>query len=102
LALTVASINKLFAAVPGAKKLIVAEITGDAAYATGGSAISADLFGLTKIDSFVPLSTSSLTVEAKWDQANSKLKLATTSTGAEVGNGSDQSAVKIYALVIGR
>lgn len=82
------------AAVPGDRRANEVTITGDASYATGGYAVTATQFGLTRLDGIDCLAA----VSGKhviYDSGTGKVLFITTATGAEVSNASNQSAVVI-------
>lgn len=76
----------------------VVAVRGDSSYATGGYAVSASMFDSPGINA-VGLNTGS--VIALYDAPNKKVKFITASTGAEVANASDQSAVTVKLLLYG-
>ena len=87
------------------KTLVVGTVTFDNSYPTGGEAIAAADFGLQRIDSVIVGSNDEAGVSARWDQANSKLKLFdeenTSGIEAEFANAGDASANVVTLLVFG-
>lgn len=78
-------------------------ITFDSSYPTGGEAIAASDFGLAQIE-HVQLATGvgALDITPHWDQTNSKIILAVSSTGLQVANTTDMSATTVIATVHGK
>ena len=78
-------------------------ITFDSSYPTGGEAITAANFGLAQIE-HVQLATGvgNLDITPHWDEANSKIILAVSSTGLQVADTTDASAVTVIATVSGK
>lgn len=111
MAVTVASRDSegAFALVPGSRRQTVALVTFDSSYPTGGESVSAASLGLNFIDFVAANNASSSTgptaldsVPVKQTDGSYKLRLHTSSTGAEVANASDQSAVTVEILAVGR
>lgn len=70
---------------------VVAELTGDTSYATGGYALTANQLGLNVIENVLPQSPAGGKFW-EYDFANKKIKiLELTTTLAEAANNSDQS-----------
>lgn len=78
---------------------IIALITFDSSYPTGGEAITPAQFGLQAID-FVLLSNNGGN-DFEYDYTNNKVKARVTTTGVEVANAVDLSAVSTRAIVFG-
>jgi hypothetical protein len=87
--------------------LWVGTITFDNSYPTNGEAIAASDFGLDSI-TFVSVNAAATPVTkfVRWDEANSKLIVfiedSISGISAEAGNATDQSAVKVAVMVVGR
>lgn len=78
---------------------VIADITMDSSYATGGEAVTPALFGLGKIHTVqVPAVVGSRLAE--YDNANSKIKMY-SAVGTEVVAATNLSAVSFRAVVIG-
>lgn len=90
----------------GSEKVVRGTYTFSSAYPTGGEAITAATFGLTKL-TWVLLdnATDVVTKIARWDRANSKIMLfiddAISGVPAQAGNNTDQSAVDVNFMVFG-
>ena len=88
------------------KTLVVGTVLFDNSYPTGGEAITAANFGLSRIDAVVVGSNSGAGVDAVWDAANSKLKLfdedGTSGISAEFASTGDASANTATILVFGQ
>lgn len=82
----------------GNKRVVVASVTFDSSYPTGGEAVAASDFGLSSIDVILPFPLSNRI--AVWDATNSKVLLY-TALGTEAADTSDQSAIVVKVLVIG-
>lgn len=83
----------------GDKRVHAYGITFDNSYPTGGEAVTAGLVGLNTIQFVIPLvNGANFSV---WDRTNSKL-LIYTADGVEAANASDQSAVTVEAVFIGK
>lgn len=78
-------------------RAIVAELTFDSSYPTGGENLTPAQLGLSRVEVFFPEQGSGYTIQ--YDRTNSKLKAF--SAGAEVANGTDLSTVVVRALVLG-
>jgi hypothetical protein len=63
------------------------EVTGDNAYAAGGYALTADMFGLTTLVAVIPVPTGGSCIPV-WDRANSKLKFVKGAASTTVTTGS--------------
>jgi hypothetical protein len=90
----------------GDRQVRFATVTLDASYPTGGEDVAAPLFNLSQINEVVIHSTSVATKRAVWDRATSKIKLfvedAVTGIEAEAANASNQSAVTVQVMVVGK
>lgn len=96
------SVTKRFRQRQGIREALV-EITGDASYPTGGTAIAASAVNFQAITRVLPMLPYPLADRAYiWDNTNAKLMAIVLSTGVEVANATDLSADKIVALFIGR
>jgi hypothetical protein len=82
----------------GNKRIVLASITFDASYPTGGEALTAAELGLSSLDHVIPLPHASRI--GVWDDTNSKIKLY-TALGTEAANTSDQSTIVLVVLAIG-
>lgn len=111
MAVTAASrdLEGVVSAPAGARRIAEALVTFDASYPTGGEVVTPSLFALNQIDFIVANTASSSTgptalecVPVKQTDGSYKLRLHTSSTGAEVANASDQSLVTVEVLAIGR
>lgn len=88
----------------GDLKVRFCTVTFDSSYPTGGEAIAASDFGMTRIIfiSVNAASSASATKSVAWDQANSKLMVYTDGgTPAEASDASDQSALTVQLAVFG-
>lgn len=84
--------------VVGNKRLVVADVTFDSSYPTGGEAIAASDFGLSSIDTVLPYPHASRI--CTYDDTNKKLLLH-TALGTEASNASDQSTIAVRCEVLG-
>ena len=84
----------------GSKRAVIADVTFDASYPTGGEAIAAaaDL-GLSSLD-FLQIEQNEAGVVVAYDRANGKL-LVQSGALAEVADLSDQSGVSVRVFAIG-
>ena len=80
------------------KRMVVASVTFDSSYPTGGEPLTASDLGLNTIDYLSATTDGSNAVT--WDKANNKLKVF-TAAGAEVANAVNLSAVVVRILAIG-
>jgi hypothetical protein len=96
MAVTVADVSR---SILRHKRFVVATITFDSSYPTGGEALAASALGLGVID-FLTISGTSANTFA-WDRANNKIKAFVRTTGVEVANATDLSAVVVDALAVG-
>lgn len=90
------SITKIAKTTTGSTEVVVADITFDSSYATGGEALTASDLGLKAkaIDHLVATQKGVASRIAEYDYANEKLKLF-TAISTEAANASDQSAVVV-------
>ena len=109
MAVTVATLASVTPTVlPGEEgvKLVYATVTFDSSYPTGGEAVTAADFGLGNIRALIVGSNDEAGVSARWDQANSKLKLFDEDNAsgieAEFANAGDASANVVTVHVVGR
>ena len=109
MALTVARTTRILTGTDGTPSIVLAEITGDDAYAVGGEDVTASDFGLTRIDTIIFGSQAGLApAYTPSTGAGGTLKLfvggsATTSAAVAVESSvRDLSAVTFWGLVIGR
>lgn len=84
----------------GAFKVFVGRVTFDSSYPTGGEAVTAADFGLSKIEAVIPVCTTGGEV-VTWNAATSKL-MVFTADGTQASNSSNQSAVVADVIVLGR
>lgn len=75
-------------------------ITFDASYPTGGEAITPATFGLTFLNHLVITDNAGADVVA-WDRTNAKLVAYVRTTGVEVADTTDLSALVISVLALG-
>ena len=109
MAVTVSEKSSIWGAGPASKaskNLVVATVTFDSSYPTGGEAIAVtDFPSLSSIDEVIVGSTDEAGISARWDKANSKLKLMdednTSGIEAEFANAGDASGVIVTLLVVG-
>lgn len=84
----------------------IVNITFDSSYPTGGEALTAAELGLHSILGCVIGGINAVRYHAGWDQANKKLMLyqedGTSGIEAQVANASDQSAVTVTCLFVGK
>ena len=92
----------------GDLKVVYKKVTFDNSYPTGGEAVAASDFGLTKILWIqVNAQTDVLTKHVRWVEAAGAHKLfiaiedAISGIEAEAGNGTDQSLVSVHLMVFG-
>jgi hypothetical protein len=86
----------------GDRKALICNITFDNSYPTGGELVDPAVFGdWIQVDAVVPMGTNAGNRVVTYDRANKKLLLF-TALGTEAANASDQSAVVLNALVIGK
>ncbi len=102
MAITVSALHRQ---VPGAAIEIVAEVTLDSSYPSGGYAFTPATFGLSSLQYAIPIVGNAGYVVVH-DQANLKFKVfqqnATSGPLVEVAGATNLSTVKIYVLVKGR
>lgn len=87
--------------VVGDQRRVVATVTFDSSYPTGGEAVTPSNFGLQSIrnvEPAVPVAGSRLVA---WDGTNSKLKVF-TAIGTEAADTSDQSTIIAPVVVYGK
>ena len=108
MAVTVSEKSAIWGAGPASKvskNLVVATVTFDASYPTGGEAVAVtDFPSLSSIDEVIVGSTDEVGINAVWDKANSKIKLMDEDAGGidvEFTNAADASGVVVTLLVIG-
>ena len=78
------------------------DLTPSTSYPALGEPITAADFGLGSIDTVLSSDVSQTTaLHAKYDPTNKSIRLYTSSTGAEVATGSDQSASKYRLVALG-
>jgi hypothetical protein len=88
----------------GSKRSTVGTITFDSSYVTGGEELLPPAVGLGVIEA-LQLNQGEDGLVAKWDRANQKVQLFEQDAGgalAEVGSGSNQSAVVVDFQAVGR
>lgn len=88
-------------AVDGALRSVSAVLTGESSYSTGGTALLASDFGLTRLDYVIAGGTAAGTRWYAWNAATGKLLAFTSSTGAQVANTTDVSADKVSVVAVG-
>jgi len=109
MAVTVSEKSSIWGAGPASivsKNLVVATVTFDSSYPTGGEAISVTNFpSLNSIDEVIVGSSDEAGISCRWDKANSKLKLMdendTSGIEAEFANTGDASGVVVTLIVVG-
>jgi hypothetical protein len=109
MAVTVSETAAVWGASPASKvqkNFVVATVTFDSSYPTGGEAISVtDFPSLASIDQVIVGSNDEAGVSCRWDKANSKLKLFDEDNAsgieAEFANAGDASANVVTILVVG-
>lgn len=84
----------------GNKRVVIASLTFDSSYPTGGEAVLPSDFGLSSIDSILCFPHKTMTRLAAYDHANAKVKLY-TALSTEAAAASDQSSITIEVLVVG-
>ena len=86
----------------GGVAFVVADVTGDASYATGGYALQPSDLGLRDIDWLTarPMGGGGRYAEYDYGQPTGKLKLF-TGFGAEVANAANESATVVRVIAIG-
>lgn len=89
---------------PGNRRWAIFTFTPSTSYPAGGEPMTASLFGFTVVDAVIPLGAirASAEVISVYDRPNNTLALYTSSTGALVGTGSDQSSNVETIIVIGQ
>jgi hypothetical protein len=101
MALTVSIVEKF---VVGSRQGVVADVTFDSSYATGGEAVTASMFGLRSTISSFPAglarNASTGAVGVRYDAANAKLQAFSGAT--EVASTTDLSAYVARVFVIGK
>ena len=85
---------------PGSQRIVVADVTFDNSYPTGGEAIAAGDAGLGAIQFAVTGGNTANTFA--WDYTNGKLLAYVRTTGAEVANTTDLSTTTIRVRFEGR
>ncbi len=84
---------------PGNRREAIMDFTPSTSYPALGEPITAADFGLGALDAVLVANVSQTTaLHARYDATNNSIRLYTSSTGAEVGTASDQSATT-YRLV---
>ena len=98
-----AIIAPIISAVPGSRRRVVVDFTPSTSYPALGEPLTAASFGLSSLDYVQVCSGPSITtaLHAVFDAVNNKLRLYTSSTGAEVGTASDQSLNKVRLVAEG-
>ena len=86
--------------VVGDRRFVVANVTFDSSYPTGGEAITPATFGLSSVDTVLCYPHQLATRIASYDHTNSKILLY-TALSTEAANASDQSTITIQVQVIG-
>lgn len=80
---------------------VLATVTGDSSYTSGGYAVTPQQFGFfDRIDYIVPLSSNGAAI-IQYDRANKKIKIF-TALGTEAAGGSNQSAIVADVLAVGK
>jgi len=97
MALTITAIKRVH--VPAGRAL-VADITFDSSYPTGGEPLTPADLGMTSIEWLEAKQKGLASRLAAYDYANAKLVLF-TAIGAEAANASDQSTIVVRAFAIG-
>lgn len=89
--------------VPGNRRWGIFTFTFSTSYPAGGEPMTASLFGFTSVDAVIPLGSPRASAEVipVYDAVNNTLALYTSSTGALVGTGSDQSSNVMRLIVLG-
>lgn len=98
--------NILTQTVSGDKRVVYTETTFDSSYPTGGEAIAASDFGLTKIEFVQATSGPAAGGLVTWDRTNSKLLVRDSGANAgdvfpEQANATDLSAFVVHLTVVG-
>lgn len=84
-----------------ATRFRIFEITGDSSYVTGGYSVATEILReASQGGTSAPIGINDgAAVIALYDSVNQKVKFITASTGAEVANASNQSAVTVRIAV---
>lgn len=85
----------------GSLRIVSAVFTGNSSYATGGDALTAADFGLSRLDFIVLGGNATGTRWYAWNAATGKLMSFVSSTGAQTANAADVSADKVAILAYG-
>jgi len=85
--------------VEGNKRVITADVTFDASYPTGGEVVTPAALGLASI-LFMHVGSKAGNL-IQYDAANAKLMAYVSSTGVQVANAVDLSAVIVRVRVVG-
>lgn len=98
--------NILTQTISGDKRVVYTETTFDSSYPTGGEAIAASDFGLTKIEFVQASPGSAFGSIVGWDRANSKLLVRDSGANAgdvfpEQANATDLSTFVVHLTVVG-
>lgn len=86
------------ATVMGNKRVVVATITFDSSYPTGGEDLTPGIVGLNTVEAVMPVVNGA--EFAVYDYPTKKLKLF-TADGTEATNASNQSTIVVTALIFG-
>ena len=84
----------------GNKRIVIATLTFDSSYPTGGESLTPAMVGLSSIDSVLCFPHQTATRIATYDHTNAKVLLY-TALSTEAANASDQSTITIQVLVVG-
>jgi hypothetical protein len=83
----------------GDRKMVAGVVTFDSVYPTGGEDAAASLFGLKRLDHLIVNQPASRI--AVWVPSTGKILLR-TNISTEAVNGTDQSAVTVHVVAIGK
>lgn len=88
---------------PGNRRTTIVDFTFSTSYPAGGEPMTPSLFGLQVVDAVLPMGSqrASAAVHTVFRRDTGALELYTSSTGALVATGSDQSSNKVTLQVIG-
>lgn len=86
--------------VEGNKRIVTADVTFDSSYPTGGEAVTLSTLGLNSI-LFVQMPGAKVANLLQYDYAANKILAYVSSTGSQVANTTDLSAVSFRARFVG-
>lgn len=89
--------------VPGNRRWGIYDFTFSTSYPATGEPMTASLFGFTKVDAVIPLGSAldAAHCVTEYNASTNTLALYTSSTGAVVATGSDQSLKTTRLLILG-